>query len=233
MIITDPYAYDFRGTFTPLKLPKLRGWYDASDAATITHSAGLVSGWGDKSPLANHAFQATTANKFSLVAAAQNGLDVMRATGLGFMDLGANAVLGGGAFYIFVVAGNTDATSGTLFLASTSSVQYAMHLTGGNSLDGCNGRMLGGLGGETEDGSIHLMSHLVSGGGWRTTFDAAESYSVGAGFGGLTVIGLCAYQSSALWLDGSICEIIYGSAALSPKLIAACRSYLKTKWGTP
>lgn len=233
MILTDPYRYVFSGPFTPLILPNLRGWWDASDNATVTESGGLVSQWDDKSGNANHAVQSTGANKFSLISAAQNGLDVMRATGLGNMALTTGAVLSSGAFYIFLVAGNSDTANGTLFLNAAGSTPYAMHLTGGGELDAYGGRTVSGLGSAAEDGSIHLMSHVVTGSGWTTKFDAASASAAGAGFGGLTVAGICQYVTSSLWLDGSVCEIIIGSAALSPSLVLACETYLQTKWGTP
>lgn len=233
MIVTDPYMLEFTGPFTPLQLPALKGWYDASDLASITESGGLVSQWDDKSGNGNHAVQATGANKFTLTPSFQNGLPAMRANGLGNMPLLGGALLSNGANYAFVVGGNKDGTSGTLFLNTSSSGIYLMHLTPSGVMDSdiSGTRAVSGLGSATTDDSVHLMSHVVNGSGWTVSFDAAQNS--GPSTGGLTVTGICAYTTSALWLDGTVCEVIFGAAALSSGLIAACNNYLKTKWGTP
>lgn len=45
--------------FTPLSLgADLMAWYDATDSATITHAAGVVSQWNDKSTNVRHISQA-------------------------------------------------------------------------------------------------------------------------------------------------------------------------------
>jgi hypothetical protein len=50
----NPYRFGVGAAFSPLDLPGLLLWLDASDASTITESAGLVSQWNDKSGNANH-----------------------------------------------------------------------------------------------------------------------------------------------------------------------------------
>lgn len=52
-IYVNPYRFT-GGAFTPLDLPNLLLWLDASDASTITESSGLVSQWDDKSGNGNH-----------------------------------------------------------------------------------------------------------------------------------------------------------------------------------
>lgn len=49
--------------FNPANISGLQLWLDASDAATITQAAGLVSQWNDKSGNGNHATQGTGANQ--------------------------------------------------------------------------------------------------------------------------------------------------------------------------
>jgi hypothetical protein len=48
-------------------------WYDASNAATITSSGGLVSQWNDLSGNARHATQSNNIYKFTDTASVQNG----------------------------------------------------------------------------------------------------------------------------------------------------------------
>lgn len=50
------------GAWSPLNISGLRGWYDASDAGTITVETG-VSRWEDKSPLGYDLLQVTASNQ--------------------------------------------------------------------------------------------------------------------------------------------------------------------------
>lgn len=63
--------------FSPLALPGLIAWHDASDAATITSSGGAVSQWDDKSGRGNHLAQATAANQPTTGTLTINGLNVI------------------------------------------------------------------------------------------------------------------------------------------------------------
>ncbi|MDH3339799.1 MAG: hypothetical protein OEL84_00785 [Nitrosopumilus sp.] len=70
------------GGFSPLDVPNLIGWWDASDAATITKDGSdRVSQWDDKSGQDNHLTNAVSATQPLWVSAAQNGLDVIRFNG--------------------------------------------------------------------------------------------------------------------------------------------------------
>ena len=57
-------------------------WLDAADAATFTHSGGVVSEWRDKSANARHAVQADNARRPRIDTGTINGLPVVRKTGL-------------------------------------------------------------------------------------------------------------------------------------------------------
>lgn len=63
--------------WSPLSLPNLLNWHDASDAATITLVGAKVSVWGDKSGNGNNAVQANDALRPTLSAANLNGLNVI------------------------------------------------------------------------------------------------------------------------------------------------------------
>ena len=75
--------------FTPANLTGLQVWYDASDTATITHSAGAVSQINDKSGLGRHATQSTAAAKPTTGTVTQNGKNVLAHDGGDFMFAGA------------------------------------------------------------------------------------------------------------------------------------------------
>jgi hypothetical protein len=64
-------------------------WLDASDASTITETAGAMSQWNDKSGNARNATQATAANQPTTGALTQNGLNVISFDGTNdYFDLG-------------------------------------------------------------------------------------------------------------------------------------------------
>jgi hypothetical protein len=55
-----------KGGFSPLDLPGLALWLDASDLSTITHSSGAVSQWDDKSGNGFHVAQAIASRQPAL-----------------------------------------------------------------------------------------------------------------------------------------------------------------------
>ena len=74
--------------FLPTNLTNLALWLDASDTASITHVAGAVSQWNDKSGNNNHALQSSAAAKPTTGTRTQNGLNVIDFDGSGdFIDL--------------------------------------------------------------------------------------------------------------------------------------------------
>lgn len=62
--------------FSPLHLPGLKLWFDASDASTISVATG-VSQWRDKSGQSNHALQATGAKQPTVAVEALNGKNTL------------------------------------------------------------------------------------------------------------------------------------------------------------
>jgi hypothetical protein len=80
------------GGFSPLTIPGLALWLDASDASTLFQShdgttpavadGDVVGYWGDKSSNGRNPIQATTANKPLLKLATQNGRNVVRFDGI-------------------------------------------------------------------------------------------------------------------------------------------------------
>lgn len=62
-------------TFSPLDISGLRCWYDASDASTVTDSAGVVQ-WADKSGLGHH-LNVVGSAKPTTGASTLNGLNVL------------------------------------------------------------------------------------------------------------------------------------------------------------
>ncbi len=75
----DSFLFFFgKSSFTPLNIPNLRSWWDASSLSTITKDgADLVSSWGDKIG-GNTVTQGTDANKPKWINSAINGRPALR-----------------------------------------------------------------------------------------------------------------------------------------------------------
>jgi len=114
-------------------------WYDASDAASITASAGKVSQWNDKSGNGIHLAQATSTQQPATGALTQNGLNVISFDSIddnmhasGVTNLAAN---GGTMFVVNMVgacdtptwlAGAGTAGGATVGLTCVNSNRYAI-----------------------------------------------------------------------------------------------------------
>lgn len=74
--------------FSPLDIPNLLAWYDATDAGSIISSGGLVSQWSDKSGNANHITQGTGSDQPTTGVELINGLNAIGFDGTDdFLDI--------------------------------------------------------------------------------------------------------------------------------------------------
>lgn len=69
------------GVFSPLDIPNLLAWYDATDASTITETGGLVDAWSDKSGNGNTLTQAVAGNRPGTGTQTINGLNAIEFPG--------------------------------------------------------------------------------------------------------------------------------------------------------
>ena len=93
----------------PLGISNLSFWYDASDAASITSSGGLISQWNDKSGNGYHA-TASGALRPTLTSSYLNGNPVVTFGGSQYLT--ATTSQTSNAFTHFIVAAKTSASSG-------------------------------------------------------------------------------------------------------------------------
>lgn len=128
-MIINPYAFGAAG-FTPLDLPNLNAWWDASDTSTITESGGDVSQWDDKSGNGYHLVQGVAASQPATGANTINGLNVLTFDGsddflqIGTTDLGRN--VSGATVYVVFAHVTNPITQQVLVLVSNG-------LTSGNA----------------------------------------------------------------------------------------------------
>lgn len=119
-MIINPYAFGAAAPapFSPLDLPNLNAWWDASDVSTITESGGDVSQWDDKSGNGYHLTQGTAASQPATGANTLNGLNVLTFDGsndsldIASTGLGRNV----SGLTVYVVARLVNVTTSQEFL---------------------------------------------------------------------------------------------------------------------
>ena len=221
--------------WTPIQLPGLMSWWDASDLSTITASSGLVSQWRDKSGAARHMAQATGTNQPTTGTRTQNGLNVLDFDGTtDYMSTAVAAYSEVSPYSIFVAFKN-DVGANSL----TNIVVRCVDGTAAGSIskDSTNTwRMNAGtaIAGGTPDANPHGISAI---------FNSTSSYLRldGTVLGGPTNVGTAGFtqyrvgannSATSPW-DGFVCEIIMSTNAIGDPDVLLVENYLRVKWGLP
>lgn len=228
------------GVFTPLSLsPAL--WLDASDTTTITHTAGLVSQWNDKSGNGRHATQGTALNQPITNTTTVNGKNAIDFNGTThsmalpsyFNNLSTKD-------YTIYIAFRPDTTTGTdtLFANEAAGNGLAMYYTSSNF-----------RGVSTSFGTIsdeialsttiapHIAMLRKNATEFRMfrdgMFGSSKVPSAGftATFG--TWIGASNNGSFNNLMDGSMCEVLIYEATHTEAQVNSVNTYLSLKWGIP
>lgn len=240
------------GPFTPAQLPGLKGWWDASDTATITLNAGDVSAWNDKSGNGNHLVQATGTLQPLFLASGINSLGSVQ-----FYDDGTAKVLAAPD------AASMDHTTIDLFvafrwntdLAATESIagkfstgtpanqrEFILTIASGNAGNPMQGVLSG-------DGTATTALLTPTGLSTATSYiaemwnDGTNGYvrinnapasearaAFAAIFNGTAPFFAGARDTATNPSAVTIGEIIYCSPALSASSTALTLDYLSTKW---
>lgn len=239
MVDENPYTgmpdADWLGirTFSPLWLPGLRMWLDASDASTITASGGKVSEWRDKSGLAHHLAQSTDALK-PLTGYSLNGLDTIHAGVIESTDAGfdTNEPL------TIVAVFRWAATQGNYSCWFSSRTNRACFIGPWQFM--YNAHMYWGVGGDgiasdyaTTAPHAYLVSAIFNGTANNLRVNGTQTTVGTQGAGGGLQDGLRLGQfggENGNAFNGEHAEIILCSGALSSTWIAAAEAYLNDKW---
>lgn len=218
---------------SPMDMPGLLAWYDASDTSTLTLSGSKVTAWSDKSGNSYNLSQATDANRLT-TGGTVNSLNALTGDGGDFMNFtSAKPALATGLFYIFVVGGQT---ANCIYVDGNGSGAnpYAINpRTGGVMYASLpDGDILGftGLGAPTSNGSINLMGHVSRAAGSTLYFNSSSHFASGVndGFTPQLMFGRSGFQ-----LNGTVCEVFMGNGYLPASLLTKAMAYLKAKWATP
>lgn len=236
--------------FSPIDLPNLSLWLDATDPATIALSGSSVTQWSDKSGNANHATQGTAVRQPKYVASAISGRPAVQgrhdSVNASQLDVADNASLNYTNFTAFTVFQRVV----DMGAAETLSAKYT---TTGNQREWW--QQLGGADNATtiisSDGtSTGVGVALVSVGislsvpkvfmsrydGVNVTARLGDEETVqtayGAGiFNGTSKLTLFSRPDFADTFAGYIGEHLFYTRALSASQQAAVIAYLKNKWG--
>jgi hypothetical protein len=228
------------GGFSPLSIPGLALWLDASNSSTLFQdSAGttpaaatndVVGRWADRSGNARHATQGTTANKPLLKLAQQNGRNAIQFDStddyLDSADFGADYAQP--ATYFIVCSLPTDQENVTDGVGATK--RQAIY-TATN--------LVNLYAGAVATSSPNSLPFAVS--AWTIVFNGASSSirrngaQVGAGDAGAQVlrqirIGARQDLNAAWFYGGVLCEMIVVSGTVTNSQRDAAESALAIKW---
>ena len=223
--------------FSPSSISGLSGWYDASDAATISQSGGLVSQWNDKATPAHNMTQATGA-KQPLTGTATIG--------------GKNAIRFDGANDILNASGITAPTSVTCFAVFSNMKQFVTGtetqtivcsaisgFTAGWGINGCPfGNAIHRITGEGM-ATFQLYKNGVAGTPGSDPGTAGDyPYNVpliavadATVISPRTVLSIGGTVDEVLFGQNDIGEIIYYNRILTSAEKNQLGAYIQTKWG--
>lgn len=217
---------------TPATIAGLSAWYDASNAGSITASAGKVSAWADLSGNGRTMVQGTGTKQPTTGTRTQNGLNVLDFTApnlmvcAGFSPTMPNMI-------IVAAKWDTAPSGGHLFGGETNRQSLINDGSGSTFRQYCNTSFSGIQGGPTATTAAHVHVSLFTSSLQQLWLDGTSAISGNPGqnsiTGGLDLGG----DANVGDLDGYLCEVLCYDSNLSTGNRNAVEAYLKTKWGTP
>lgn len=209
------------------------GWYDASDAATLTGSPNLT-GWADKGSGAKNLTNSSSSP--SNGTRTVNGLNVIDfVSGTNRIMASANYSLSQPVTYFVVVVCDLATGTGTLNASvirdPTGSQPSVLVYSSGAANTRAWTYYAGSIRqGSAMDNNPHVVTAIFNGASSGLWVDGSSVSTAGPGAGTVTN-GIQLGSSSSF--DGAIGEVLLYSSALGTSDREAVESYLRTKWGTP
>jgi hypothetical protein len=238
-----------KGVFSPLDIPDVRLWLDASDASTLwadtagtTPATSSVARWDDKSGNAHNATQSTAGSQPTTATRTINGLNVLDyvSDSLQLPTAFRNSVNASDVTMFIVFQTDVGSAKQVLLtsLLNTGRTAFGLLVNSANLLT-----FLHGDNGPTEDNAAKVACtptnvNLAVGRSTGTTQyvnngATAVSNTNGTatiGLGGATSIG--SYNNNAGdRLNGVIAEIIIYTRSLTDSEVNKVANYLSSKWG--
>ncbi len=219
--------------FTPVEITNISLWLDASDAASISHSANAVSQLDDKSGNDRHATQGTGANKPTTNTRTIGGLNVLDFDGTG--DFLTIPSITSTAYTVFCVF-NTDGYAASKgFIGSPTGNNGAMvfgpRFTNGGLAFTSSGVAVR-LASTTaiSNGIDYIASGRSSAAGSNIQVNGADAGS-NATNAGYTAPSSLIGRYLDEYYNGAIGELIVFSRALADPEMNEIGNYLAAKWG--
>lgn len=222
--------------FVPSSISGLVLWFDASDASTITSSAGAVSQWRDKSTSAILASQAVGTQQPTISVADQNGLNTIK-----FVSANAQVLT-----FNTSVNVDTDYTLLSVFkrTASSSEVNALAYSIGGTNAFGnvyysdnniYISNSSGFYNGVAPNNTTYdlVTSQLTASTGIARFNLAPVTLGFTSGGGRSAIFDNIGARGGTVSIDGSIGEILLYNNAISAPNLSSAESYLRTRWATP
>ena len=226
------------GGFTPKNLTGLLGWWDASNATSVTLSGGFVSEWRDISGSGLHVSQSVEANRPGTTTV--NGRtaidfdgsnDYLERTsfsgtvGTVFTTHILDATNVAYGIYSFLRPNTPSGLYGMEMLFASANDYRTRGLTGSTSIfnSGVAGSLVARVTAHTYSGSASACSvdRAAMAGTSSSTFSNKETILFGSRFS----------NAYTLPMNGKMCEIVAYDRVLSAAEINRVESYLATKWG--
>ena len=224
-------------TFSPLDYSPL-AWFDASDAASITHISNGVSQWNDKSGNGNHVTQGNAASRPLTNTRTVNSLNALYFDGADMLNCPSslyNALGAGDDTYLvvyasdianvnsFLITGATSVNNSALGLHHRNTVVRGVHNEVANATDVTR----------TSDTNTHFIAIKRSGTNLTVYYDGLLTSEAEATDLVLTLMRFGRHQTGTNSLTGVICEIIIYPSALTTLQLHTTMGYLAAKWALP
>lgn len=225
--------------FDPRTLGGLSAWYDASNAASITRTSGLVSQWSDLSGGGLHLTQASETSRPATTVV--NGLTAVDFDGVNdhLFTTSAPAATGtvfcvhvldaaSTAYTLYHLQTGTGGTSTRMHLLYSSLNEYRSQ---GVAPGGVNIGASGGQRSPNARVAVNTFSGAAATGRVDGVTFSGTTIGTGSDQPGLWLGIRNIAGSLSLPLNGKICELISYNRVLSPAEIGIVERHLSAKWG--
>ena len=210
-------------------------WYDASDASTITESAGDVSQWDDKSGNAYHLTQSNGTYKPTTGTRTINSLNVLDFATGDFIDVNTATSYSqpNTIFLVYELDSQGSGVANGVFCDGFGASNRHLIAYAPNYWRNYAGTQISSSAGPSlaSEQSTHIFNTTTS----SIRVNGAVAVA-SASLGTQALSGLAVGRFS--WgtagnIDGGLAEIIIYNAAVSADDIDSIETYLQSKWGTP